>query len=106
MRDLCQIKKLNTTAYHPECDGMVERTLKSMLRKHALASNGIVSCRVYSTLTGIHPTKVLERSLPTYYLEPICVRPQKLLIFHRQNWTGQFLVWKSLQCYPQLVRWR
>ena len=41
MRDLCQmlgIKKLNTTAYHPECDGMVERfnqTLKSMLRKHA-----------------------------------------------------------------------
>ena len=32
------IKKLNTTAYHPECDGMVERfnrTLKSILRKHA-----------------------------------------------------------------------
>ena len=41
MTDLCQmmgITKLNTTAYHPECDGMVERfnrTLKSMLRKHA-----------------------------------------------------------------------
>ena len=41
MRDLCEIlgmTKLNTTAYHPECDGMVERfnrTLKSMLRKHA-----------------------------------------------------------------------
>ena len=40
MQDLCQmlgIKKLNTTAYHPECDGMVERfnrILKSMLRKH------------------------------------------------------------------------
>ena len=31
-------KKLNTTAYHPQCDGMVERfnrTLKPMLRKHA-----------------------------------------------------------------------
>ena len=31
-------EKLNTTAYHPECDGMVERfnrTLKSMLRKRA-----------------------------------------------------------------------
>ena len=31
-------KKLNTTAYHPQCDGMVERfnrTLKTMLRKHA-----------------------------------------------------------------------
>ena len=41
MRDLCQmlgIKKLNTTAYHPQCDGMVERfnrTLKTILRKHA-----------------------------------------------------------------------
>ena len=41
MLDICSslgITKLNTTAYHPECDGMVERfnrTLKSMLRKHA-----------------------------------------------------------------------
>ncbi len=40
MRDLCEllgIKKLNTTAYHPECDGLVERfnrTLKTMIRKH------------------------------------------------------------------------
>ena len=32
------IKKLNTTAYHPQCDSLIERfnrTLKSMLRKHA-----------------------------------------------------------------------
>ena len=41
MLDICSslgITKLNTTAYHSECDGMVERfnrTLKSMLRKHA-----------------------------------------------------------------------
>lgn len=41
MRDICDllgITKLNTTAYHPQCDGLVERfnrTLKSMLRKHA-----------------------------------------------------------------------
>ena len=39
VRDVCQllgIVKLNTTAYHPLCDGMVERlnrTLKAMLRK-------------------------------------------------------------------------
>ena len=39
--DICKqlgIRKLNTTAYHPECDGMVERfnrTLKTALRKHA-----------------------------------------------------------------------
>jgi len=40
MLDVCsklRITKLNTTAYHPECDGMVKRfnrTLKSMLCKH------------------------------------------------------------------------
>ena len=41
MEDVCKllgIRKLNTTAYHPQCDGMVERfnrTLKTILRKHA-----------------------------------------------------------------------
>ena len=41
MKDQCgllEITKLNTTAYHLECDGMVERfdrTLKVMLGKHA-----------------------------------------------------------------------
>ena len=41
MQDVCRllgIQKLNTTAHHPECDGMVERfnrTLKTMLRKQA-----------------------------------------------------------------------
>ena len=41
MQDICKmlgIVKLNTTAYHPQCDGMVERfnrTLKTILRKHA-----------------------------------------------------------------------
>ena len=41
MQELCSIlgiTKLNTTAYHPQCDGMVERfnrTLKSMLHRHA-----------------------------------------------------------------------
>ena len=40
MLDVCRLlgmKELNTTAYHPQCDGMVERfnrTLKSMIRKH------------------------------------------------------------------------
>ena len=41
MTDVCKklgIQKLNTTAYHPQCDGMVERfnrTLKTALCKHA-----------------------------------------------------------------------
>ena len=42
MMDVCSllgITKLNTTAYHPQCNGMAERmnrTLKAMLRKHAV----------------------------------------------------------------------
>jgi len=41
MKDICSllgIKKLNTTAYHPQCNGLTERfnrTLKMMLRKQA-----------------------------------------------------------------------
>jgi len=41
MSDVCRMlgtRKLNTTAYHPQCDGTIEwfnRTLKGMLRKHA-----------------------------------------------------------------------
>ena len=41
MLDVCAIlgiEKLNTTSYHPQCDGMIERfnrTLKTMLRKRA-----------------------------------------------------------------------
>ena len=36
--ELLGIKRLSTTAYHPQCDGLVERyncTLKTVLRKHA-----------------------------------------------------------------------
>ena len=43
VRDVCKLlgtKKLNTTSYHPQCDGMVERfnrTLKTAIRKYAAA---------------------------------------------------------------------
>ena len=52
MQDVCTligVKKLNTTAYHPQCDGMIERfnrTLKGMLRKHA-AKFGTLTCTVF-----------------------------------------------------------
>lgn len=39
-------KKVNMTAHHPQCDGLVERynrTLKTALRKHA-ARFGVLSC--------------------------------------------------------------
>ena len=42
MKDVCNLlgtEKLNTTAYHPQCNGLVEqfnRMLKMMLRKHAV----------------------------------------------------------------------
>ena len=40
VRDVCELlgtKKLNTTSYHPQCDGLVERynRIKTALRKHA-----------------------------------------------------------------------
>ena len=46
MGDVCQllgVTKLNTTSYHPQCDGMVKRmnrSLKSMLRKHVAKFGG------------------------------------------------------------------
>ncbi len=53
MRDVCELlgtTKLNTTAYHPQCDGLVERynrTLKTVVRKHA-ARFGVQWDRIFS----------------------------------------------------------
>ena len=59
VQDQCKlmgIKKLNTTAYHPQCDGMVEhfnRTLKTILCKHTttLIISWIVTFMVFYTPT-------------------------------------------------------
>lgn len=56
MQDLCKlmgIKKLNTTAYHPQCDGMIERfnrTLKTILRKHATTYGNQWDCYLNGVL--------------------------------------------------------
>ena len=63
MMDVCTrlgIEKLNTTSYHPECDGMVERfnrILKTMLRKRATQ---------YGTQWDSHPPAILwaYRNMP------------------------------------------
>ena len=55
---LLGIKKVNTTAYHPQSDGMVERmnrTLTDMLSKIALG-RGIYIYHMYSLHTGHHLT--------------------------------------------------
>ena len=72
--ELLGIRKLNTTAYHPQCSGMVERfnrTLKGMLRAHvARFGNQWIPCSLECcSCTGIHPIRVLRRSLPSLHSE-------------------------------------
>ena len=62
MQDLWKmfgIKKLNTTAYHPQCDGMVERfnrTLKTILRKHTATYGNQWDWYLFSALYAYHNT--------------------------------------------------
>ena len=71
MQDVCAalgIKKLNTTAYHPQCDGMVERfnrTLKAMVRKHAarFGKDWTGICMECCGRIGIHHMRLHTRSL-------------------------------------------
>ena len=62
MQDVCKllgIQKLNTTAHHPQCNGMVERfnrTLKTMLRKHVSRFGmqwGTHTCQVVEHVSSI-----------------------------------------------------
>ena len=43
MRDVCEllgIEKLNTTAYHPQCNGLVERFNRTLKTKLSLECSG------------------------------------------------------------------
>ena len=76
MMDICKIlgiKKLNTTAYHPQCDGAVERfnrTLKTILRKHAARFGSQWEFfQGYCGLTATLPIPPLVRSPHSYSSE-------------------------------------
>ena len=67
MLDVCKllgIKKLNTTAYHPQCDGMVERfnsTLKAMIL--SIEDPDITAQKVYFPGDGqirVHQSRVCD----------------------------------------------
>ena len=85
MKDVCSllgITKLNTTAYHPQCDGLVERfnrTLKTMLRKHA-AKYGSQWDKYLSAVVWAYrntPHEATGENHLSCYLEWIVTHPQR-----------------------------
>ena len=60
MLDMCQllgIKKLNTTAYHPQCDGMVERFNCTAREKTSLVLSGT---KLFQLLCGHTATRPMS----------------------------------------------
>ena len=126
MLDLCTllgITKLNTTAYHPQCNGMVERfnrTLKSLLRKHAARFgpqwdeylSGVLwaYCNVPHESTGEKPSFLLfgvdcrtpteAALLPSSPLEPTTVETYREQVILNLS-TARELAVKTLQKHQQ-----
>ena len=98
MMDLCKmlvIKKLNTTAYQLECDGMVERfnlTLKYMLRKHTARFNKQWDRFLPGVLLSYrnNPNESRGRNHHFYCLGLTCIHQQKLLSYLQLGRNGQF----------------
>jgi transposase InsO family protein len=113
MKDVCTllgIKKLNTTAYHPQCDGMLERfnrTLKAMLRKHAAKFGTPIHLEYYGH-TETPPTNPQKRSHPSFCLDLIVAHQRKQLSFpHRPSYLPMSLTIdrNSSYHYLQLESW-
>ena len=73
MKEVCSllgIEKLNTTAYNPQCNGLIEgfnRTLKTMLRKHAVKFG--IGMYLYSVLWAYrNTTHELTHKKPSFLL--------------------------------------
>ena len=84
------IKKLNTTAYHPECDRMVERA-QVLLKEtccHMVISE-ISICMVYCMHIVTHPMNLQERSHLTFSLGWTAECQPKQLLYHPPDLTCQ-----------------
>ena len=85
VQDVCTLlgtTKLNTTAYHPQCDGMVERfnrTLKGMLRKYAVKFGNQWDRYLSGVLWAYRntPHETTKKSHPIFCLALITVHPQR-----------------------------
>lgn len=92
MDDVCKllgIQKLNTTAYHPECDGMVERLIghSRPCCGKGLASLGTSGMTTYQAFSGPTVTLLmmqLERSHHSYGLVGTAGHLPKLLCCHQK----------------------
>ena len=72
IKDFCKmlgIQKLNTTAYYPQCDGMVEWfncTVKTILRKNAATYSNQWDRYIFSTLYAYRNTPHESTGFPPY----------------------------------------
>ena len=77
MKDMCSLlgtKKLNTTANHPQCDGMVERThAQSLLEKNQLNKDDMVSWAGFCVI-----------NLPSCYRQP-CISSMLPIFQHKAS---------------------
>ena len=70
MQEVCEllgVTKLNTTTYHPACNGMVEglnRTLKAALHKHAARYGSQWDTFLPGVLWACRNTPHVSRNLP------------------------------------------
>lgn len=95
MGDVCQlleIKKLNTTSYHSQYDGMVEqmnRSLKAMLRKHVAKFGEQWDQHLPGVLWAYRNTPhESTKQKPSFLLSGIDLRsPTEVALFHLPLWS-------------------
>jgi len=103
MTDVCKalgITKLNTAAYQPQCDGLVEhfnRALKSMLRKHASGYGNEWDQHLYGDLWAYRNTPhETTGEKPSFLLYGRDLRsPVENLFLPTRTTCGILLVWNT-----------